>query len=140
MRGMAAIGALLLAACATDVQRYSDIDQSNKTVTVPAGGAGLTGKIKSGLTQAGWQMVVYRGPEVTRGTVGEEVRLARGNTFNSRYNLIVEQRRVDLCLNLEPEILYDISLIDNRSGAEVITMSGRGCESRVANTFLDQLN
>lgn len=84
-------------------------------------------------------MVVYRGPEVTRGSIGTKTELSSSDTFNSRYNLVVLADAVDLCLNLQPMIHYDISLIDNETGAEVITMSGTGCETDVANAFAAEL-
>jgi hypothetical protein len=119
----------------------SQIDVADKTISVPPGGAGLTGKIKSLLTEAGWHISVYQGPVATEGTVvDDKVRLSTERTFKSRYNLMIRWQQFDVCLdNMQPAISYDISLIDNKSGAEVMTMSGRDCETLVARKFVEQL-
>jgi hypothetical protein len=39
-----------------------------------------------------------------------------------------------------PAINYDLSLIDNSSGEEVISQSGHDCENRAAEKFADALN
>lgn len=130
----------ILVGCAThNVQRYGTIDNSEKTVTVPVGSAGLTGKLKQVLASDGWKLVVYRGPSVTEGNIGEKTRIEQYNTFNSRYRLIASYNQYDLCLNFTPAITYDVSFIDNKSGAEIFTINGKGCESGVVETFTDTL-
>lgn len=131
--------AVSLAACATNIQQYSNFDQSDKSITVPPGGGGLTGQIKSRLAAAGWRMVIDAGPTRTTGTVGTDVSLATADTFNSRYRLALYSDQYDLCLNFQPMIRFDISVIDNRTGAEVMTMSGQDCETAVAEKFIAQL-
>lgn len=133
------VGVLLvfLVGCARhNVQTYSAVDSSNKTVTVPSGSEGLKGKLKQALTKDGWNLVVYRGPSVTEGEVGEKTKIEQHDTFKSRYRLIVSSYQYDLCLNFTPAISYDISFIDNTSGAEVFTISGRGCEPSVVKQFM----
>lgn len=138
-----AILALLafLGGCAThDVQLYGPVDTSNKTVTVPPGSEGLKGKLKQALANDGWKLVVYRGPSVTEGEVGEKTKIEQYDTFNSRYRLIASSYQFDLCLNFTPAIKYDISFIDNKSGAEVFTINGRGCEPDAVEKFMDALH
>jgi hypothetical protein len=129
-----------LTGCAThNVQLYGPIDNSNKTVTVPPGSEGLKGKLKSALANDGWKLVVYRGPSVTEGEIGEKTKVEQYDTFNSRYRLIASSYRFDLCLNFTPAIKYDISFIDNKSGAEVFTINGRGCEPDAVEKFMNAL-
>lgn len=132
-----------LTGCANtnNVQLYGAIDTSNKTVTVPAGSAGLKGKLKQALANDGWKLIVYGGPSVTEGEVGEKIKIQRYDTFNSRYRLMVSSTQFDICLNgLAPAIKYDISFIDNKSGAEVFTIGGRGCEQIVVEKFMNALH
>ena len=133
--------AFLLVGCAThDVQLYTPIDTSNKTVTVPPGSGGLKGKLKQALANDGWNLVVYKGPSVTEGEIGEKTRIEQYDTFKSRYRLIASSYQFDLCINgFTPAITYDISFIDNKSGAEAFTINGRGCEPDVVEKFMHAL-
>lgn len=131
--------AILLQACATNIQKYSEIDETEKTITVPTGSKGLKGDIKRLLAQDGWALSVYRGPDVTEGAAGDQVRLEHYDTFNTRYTLFVASSVYDYCMNFSPAISYDISLVDNSTGTEVMTMDGNGCESNVAQKFMDNL-
>lgn len=106
---------------------------------VPPGGGGLSGKIKSRLSESGWKLSVFRGPEVTVGSVGTTTSVSTSDTFNTRYILAVDSNQFDICFNFQAAIHYDISLIDTKSGSEVVTMSGRGCEDDVATEFMKQL-
>jgi hypothetical protein len=131
---------LVLASCATNVQQYAQIDLSERSITVPPGGSGLTGAIKNRLSASGWRMVVDAGPIMTKGTVGDsKVQLATSDTFNSRYRLALRWEQFDLCLNFQPLLRFDISVIDNKTGAEVMTMSGNDCQSTIADQFIAQL-
>jgi hypothetical protein len=132
------LGAVLLAGCST-LRVYDTVDLSNKTITVPPGG-GLTGAIKERLAKDGWKLVVYRGPEVTQGKFGDETRLERFNTFKTRYTLFIKWRQVDFCIFGGGVYVYDMSLVDNETASEVLTLSGRGCEGIVADKFQEALN
>jgi len=137
-----AIVALLafLGGCAThNVQLYGPVDISNKTVTVPPGSEGLKGKLKQALANDGWKLVVYRGPSVTEGEIGERTKIEQYDTFNSRYRLVVSSYQNGLCL-ITPAIKYDISFIDNKSGAEVFTINGFGCEPDAVEKFMNALH
>jgi len=134
-------GLLALTGCATkNVQVYSQIDTNDKTVTVPPGSDGLKGKLKQALANDGWKMVVYGGPAVTKGTIGAETNVEQYKTFNSRYQLMVNYNQFDLCLNFTPAINYDISLVDTKSGSEVLTVSGTDCESKAVDAFVGALH
>jgi hypothetical protein len=127
--------------CAShNVQMYGEIDQNNKTVTVPPGAKGLKGELKKVLSLNGWGLVVYRGPSVTEGELGKKTKIQQYDTFNSIYRLIVASSQYDICFNFSPAIRYDISFINNQSGAEIFTIDGKGCESDVVKKFSNALN
>jgi hypothetical protein len=133
---------LCLAAClSSNVQVAGHIDPAEKTMTVPPGNALLIGAIKQRLQRPDWKFLVDAGPRRTIGTLGEKTDLATGNTFLTRYRLIVQQRQVDICiLGGDPAINYDLSLIDNRTGEEIISQSGRDCRDHAADKFVAALD
>jgi len=131
-----AICALGCASQAAQVQKYADFDNSNKTITVPVGSAGLVGITKRVLADNGWTLVVDRGPTVVEGRMSEKVRLEKYDTFNTRYRLYVRSSWRDVCLGSGSDyIKYEIAIVDNKSGAETFTMDGFGCESLIAEKF-----
>ncbi len=119
----------------TNVQTYSAVDVSDKTITVPAGSKGLKGGLKSALSQNGWKLMVDGGPSITEGQIGASTKLKNYDTFNSRYRLLVASKRFDVCFNFSPAVRYEISFIDNQTGAEVFTLDGRDCESDIVEEF-----
>ncbi|EKT4541548.1 hypothetical protein QEM15_003757 [Pseudomonas putida] len=130
-------GAILLSGCTTqNVNSFGSIDQSQKTITVPAGAAGLTGGLKSALQANGWKMTVYRGASVTEGELGESTKLRQYDTFNTRYTLRVRYNQFDTCLkDFKGYSSYDISMIDNTSGTEVFTIDGEDCDTDTIKKF-----
>ena len=123
-----------------NIQMYGQVDLNNKTVTVPPGSKGLKGELKNYLSKNGWELFVYRGPSVTEGEVGEKTRVQQYDTFKSKYKLIAASRQYDVCFNFSPAIHYDISFINNITGAEIFTIDGRGCESDVVKKFDNAIN
>jgi hypothetical protein len=72
--------------------------------------------------------------------MGESTRLERGGTFTTRYALFLKWSQFDVCVpRFVPAYNYDISLVDNAKGSEVLTLSGRGCEGRILDKFRDAL-
>jgi hypothetical protein len=129
MRQLAAIAiTILLVGCQSSVN-YAAIDPTQRTMTIPPGSTLLLSPIKQALIRAGWKLNVDPGPYVTRGTLGDKTNLASGGTFLTRYRLVISQRQTDICVvpPLEPQIVYDLSVIDNQSGQEVMTQHGSGC-------------
>jgi hypothetical protein len=121
-----------------NVQTYGEINPNEKTITVPSGSHGLKGKIKKFLSQDGWKISVYRGPKVTKGSLGENTNIEEYDTFNTRYNLHLEYSQYDWCIgSFDPALNYEVTLIDNNSGSEVIALSGRGCENTIVEKFTE---
>lgn len=119
----------------------SPIDLSDKSITVPPGSGGLKGAIKKSLSQNGWRLLVDRGPRVTEGEIGDKTRLEEYNTFKTRYRLGISYHQYDVCVNMyfDPAIKYEITVIDNMTGAEVITLEGQGCEHDAVEKFEEVL-
>jgi hypothetical protein len=134
---------LALTACLSPsiVQVNSQIDQSAKTMMVPAGNSLLIGSIKQRLQMSGWKLVVSGGPLRTVGTVGEKTDIQTSGTFNTRYTLLIRQIQFDMCLITQsPAINFDLSLIDNSTGEEILTQGGRDCVLRATDSFIAALN
>jgi hypothetical protein len=129
-----------LGGCQTNtISQQSQFDPTDRTMTVPPGSSLLLGPIKEGLVKAGWKLVVDRGPDLVTGTVGENTNLASSNTFLTRYRLLIKQTQVALCFpRARPEVRYDLSVVDNRTGEEVLTESGDSClgTGKAAGKFL----
>lgn len=67
------------------------------------------------------------GPVLTEGTIGQRVSLDTLNTYKTRYSLSLAWTQPSGLngVNIigEPEYLYDLSLVDNLTGQEVLTSS-----------------
>ena len=118
-----------------DVRQYGKIDNTQKSITVPPGG-GLVAELKDILNQHGWTLVVDRGPNVIEGQNSESVKLKSYNTFNSRYRLLLSANRFDTCIgHMDGAYRYNMSMIDNKTGQEIMVMGGAACESRIKSKF-----
>ena len=95
---------VIMGCTSQNVQQYSTVDQSDKTVMIPSGVEGVFGELKAALSKRNWSMVVYRVPSVTEGVVGEQASLTHSDTFNSRHSLLVASRRHDFCWDFSPAI------------------------------------
>ena len=128
----------LLAACASyNVQVYGSFDRAQKTMTVTQGGSGLSGYLKTRLRDAGWQLAVDAGPEVTRGTVADgQIDTVRGGTFRTRYRMQLWAECTSVLLSGRRMYVYDISIVDNESGAELLTMAGEAIDYKIADRLL----
>ena len=138
--------ALLVSGCTPNykVRAFGDaVDQSDRTITVPEGG-GLTGVIKDALGVDGWQITIYRGPDVTQGKRWSRwTRFERVRTFTTRYALFLKWSRIvfDRCISsFDPIYVYDISVVDNATDSEVLRVTGHGCEASIADILREALN
>jgi len=129
-----AVGALLSACMSADMRQYGKIDPNEKTITVPPGG-GLAAELKDILNRQGWMLHVDRGPDVIEGQNSGNVSLKSCNTFHSRYRLLLRASRFDTCLGMDGAYNYNMSVIDNKTGKELMVMGGRACESQIKTKF-----
>ena len=133
---------LLICGCSSvhNFNKYGEIDEDNKTVQVPFGSQGITGDIKKILKNNSWRLKVYRGPKITKGTIGNQTELQEYDSFNTRYRLLVATNPYDRCLDFTLLVRYDISFIDNNTGEEILTMDGAACQPEVVDAFNKSLN
>lgn len=117
MRTMAvlAVAATLAGCMSQEVERYAPIDQTAKTIAAPPGSIGLLGGFKRTLTANGWEVVAA--------------------SAAARYRLVATSAQTDLCVIGGGAYTFNVSIVDNRSGADVVAMSGSGCESVVLRKF-----
>jgi hypothetical protein len=131
---------LFLIGCGSiNIQKYRRIDTANKSITVPLGGAGLTGKLKQALVKNGWRTSVADGPNITEGRTGEKTLLKSYGTSLTRYSLKTEWSQFDWSIDFDPMYHFDISVLDNKTGEEVLTASGRLAEKVIVRRFIAAL-
>ena len=107
---------LVISGCMSqEVERYGTIDQAAKTIAAPPGGIGLLGGFKRVLTQNGWEVLPARAP--------------------ARYRLVTTSAQTDICVIGGGAYTFNVSIVDARSNADVVAMSGSGCESVVLRKF-----
>lgn len=136
---IALIAASLSACMSADMRQYGKLDPSEKSMTVPPGG-GLAAELKDMLNRRGWTLVVDRGPDVIEGRNSDSVNLKSYNTFNTRYRLMLKASRFDICIGMGDAYSYNMSVIDNKTGRELMVMEGRACESQIKSKFESFLN
>ncbi|RAU20987.1 hypothetical protein CU669_15490 [Paramagnetospirillum kuznetsovii] len=119
--------ALVLTACANGkVSSYGKIDHAEMTAIVPPGHYGIIGALKEALIKEGWKVIVSAGDEKFIGKVIPEIDITRTRERSSRYTFTVEQHVWNVCAAGENAVEYDITIVDNRSGSEVASITGRG--------------
>jgi hypothetical protein len=141
MRILLILVAMSLAGCHTpSISQFAPMDQAERTITVPPGSSLLLGPIKDALAQSGWTMSVDRGPDVFKGA--EKASPAGGTPYATRYRLMEKQSQSDVCfIPIGNELVaYDVSVVDNKTGQEILTQSGKGCVDQVAKGFVRVLN
>lgn len=137
------LSCLILLSCAEkQISVSAKIDQRDKTIQVPPGSRGLIGGIKTALRENGWQLLIYgRGPHISAlNNSGKHIK--HYDTFNARYRLILSFSRdvgPSCKYDLASWTKYDISIIDNKSGEEILSMSGRDNCGTIVDSFLKAL-
>ena len=111
---------LLATSCATNnITSYGKLDKNEKTITVPAGG-GVLADIKTTLKKNGWGLKIDSNSIKTEGTGGSTVNQVAKVESSTRYRMITSfsgQR----CITCSCVKTYNISIIDNKSGEEIVT-------------------
>jgi hypothetical protein len=127
---LAALGACesIPGAAPLEIQKYSEIDKSDKAIALPAGGAGIVGQLKARLSDAGWKLAIDDGHGDR--TIADQVRYARAS---ARYHLFIFWPEDGDCSR------FDLALVDMRGKSEVLTMSGSGCAAAIADALMAEL-
>jgi hypothetical protein len=126
--------AVLATACMRhNVENFTSEPLSDRSISVPPGNLGLLGAVKSELRSMGWTQRTGRGPTITqnRGPSSAET----FDTHNTRYQLLVREHLYDYCLDLDRSLNYEILIIDAKNGEEILSVSGRGCQSLAVRRF-----
>lgn len=128
------LGVFGLGCASPKIVMLNTVDFNRKTVCMESGGYGLTGALKSALRKDGWKVyVLNKGKEVTIGRTeshGDVSDLWSESEFQYKASY-----RISLHYDGHSEscIRYEIILIDNESGEEVIIMSDDGGVWRAKN-------
>ncbi len=127
----------LISACnPNDIHTYGTIDENNKTIAVPAGGKSLKGDIKQALYDNDWELFINKSLSKKLPRAGSETR----KDNETKYSLYIEYKERDKCFFFEDKFQYDIVLINNDTGSEVITMSGHDCETDIVENFIKEVD
>ncbi len=129
------IALFVFSSCASyDAVQYGQVDPSEKTISLPTGGDRLVGMIKKYLANNQWEIFVYTGPEKTENISESET--IRYRVFPTKYTCMIDYKVVDMYLDGDYQYRYDITLIDNKAGKEVFTLSGLGKGKEIVNKFI----
>lgn len=125
----------ILIGCGThNLRVYKPLIKNERSITVPPGGHALTGAIKDLLKKNNWTLYVDSENIMHEGEADKTVKITSKETFKTRYRLMVTSSVYDVCIpsiSYNPAISYDLSIVDNIEGDEVMSLSGRGCQSHV---------
>jgi len=120
------VGVLLFACGCThsEVKQSGALDPGARSIAVRAHKNALSKAIAQTLASAGWRVVADRtGADKADGT---------------RYRLLLTACAIDYCHGGRIYI-YEIAIVDNRTGSRVLEQSGRECGHDIARKFGDVL-
>ena len=143
LHAIVSVVTLLLSGCAFNVSKYGQTDPREKSITLPRGGDDVTRILKDTLVQNGWRIYTWTDAVKTTGTGGQHVDLRSSAYGQARYSLnIVSVRYLGMDMKvtatiaslglmcpvlLEPSIHdLNLSVVDNKSGQELLTITGTG--------------
>ena len=123
-----------------NVQLLGNLNQSEKNITTPPGNRLLKGKIKAALTANGWDVRVHQGESTTTGCETPDKVLLSHKKYNTRYLLYIDDYQYDIYIDGNPAIKYELSLIDNKTQKEILTMDGKGYIHDAVKKFCQSLS
>jgi len=127
---------VLSVSCATkNVTAFNKLDMSNKSITVPAGGGALS-FIKKDLKKNGWSLKIDSTSLKTTGTGGENIDQVSTIKSTTRYRMLAAFSSMQ-CLTCGCVRSYNISIIDNKTGEEVVTFDGHD-DDGICNEWVSQ--
>ena len=124
----------LLFGCAKHSSSYlKQIDNTTKTINVSTSNKHLFKDIKSIFRNNGWKVMVLDDKQFeTIGSIGLDTNHETKIKNLGKYRIVIEQRQIDLCLDFDPYIRYDISIVENETGEEVFLSEGQDCSKKIA--------
>ena len=113
----------LITGCASiRVERPGEFDANFKTICIPPGYDMLKGDVKRALKADGWTIYsISRGKDITSVT---EKKLETEWDPRARYRLLINYHQVDVDILFRPLYNFTISILDNKTGEEVIAVDG----------------
>lgn len=137
---------LLLVGCAfkgdIDVSHYGVIDSNDKTITVYTGNKHLNGEIKRELSKNGWILKVSTDDEKIEGSITSKVSLSK-YSYKTRYTMDLEYYKADALVHwngdIQPIFAYELSVFDNKTGDEVISISGKDTQEAAAQAIVNAI-
>jgi hypothetical protein len=153
---IATLACILLSGCAFNVQKYGQIDPREKSITLPRGGDEVNKIIKEAAAQDGWRIYTWTDAVRTTGTAGQQVDIRSSVYAQARYSLKILSVRmfganekaaaVILTLGLglpavfEPSIHdLNLSVADNKTGQEILTITGSGYSDQLKQALIQGL-
>lgn len=136
---------LFVSGCATienKPQFFGAFDQSEKTIVVPLGASGMLPKLKQALVDESWKLSVAEDAAIVEGTLGVNTKLIAYQSARARYRLLATSQQIDTCLYplpVSPQLRFNISVVDNKTGTEVFAFGGLDCESVIVKSFTQAL-
>lgn len=123
--------AVSLASCATRVEKYQPIDQTEKSITVPPGSL-VVGPIKTALRQSGWQVLAY--PTLTHTPTGTQ------RAAKTRYILEIDAQFYDYEFPTFKKMFhYNLSVVDTKTYEEAFSINGSGTEKEIVTVLMENL-
>jgi hypothetical protein len=127
-----ALGVLaLLAGCATEKTVVKGhVDPAAKTALVPAGGDGVLASLKYALANGGWKLRIADGELKVAATQSGDADAKAAAEGQARYTFAVDQQTFPVCApGQTAQIGYEITVTDNKTGAEIASFKGQGAMS-----------
>jgi hypothetical protein len=135
---------ILVSSCATNtITPYSKLDKNEKTITVPAGG-GANAVLKTELKKNGWSLKIDSSSLKTEGTGGSSVNQKTTVESVTRYRMLTSFTEGRRCITCDCVRSYNISIVDNKSGEELVAFDGRDndglCYETISTRVINWLN
>jgi hypothetical protein len=129
---------LLNIGCASNaVFRNVPFDKTEKTISISNTDSAIGNDLKRFFKSKGYKIIASSGGVKTE-KISSEINVTT-DLNNSRYDLVINDNRIDWCITGSEMIRFKISMIDNKTGEEVFSMSGRDCTKNVYQEILKEV-
>ena len=131
--------------------RNGTVLPDEKTILTPPGTGGMLGVVKQLLSEKQWKMVALKGPARTTGRAGEgRVDISQYTEGTANYILYLDSQFFGYqnCspnfnsyagVPLTASYRYSVSVVDWKTGAEVVTIGGQGCLYDILQTLRENI-
>jgi len=123
-----------LAACASSPPARPTAPAGANTIAVPDNDNSLAQQLHGSLRARGWSLIQYD-PDALQDNRAYG-RLAQ----RAQYRLTLSATRIGACRDSAPSFLYNLALIENRSGDVTLALTGASCITTATRRFEDGLD